>query len=269
VERDFDSDMTMKPLDKWVPVVGRWTASPEAVRYEGPPPQPSSPFGICLSDTDLTDGSVSASIRVTSESEGRFLFGYRSLAERYIMVGLGGWGHAFSIGEFEPGLGWKALAVAGSAENLVDQHSYEVSATVSGQRISLAIDHVRVLDHVIDRPLTGGQLGLFTFGKPPVEFRKILVDKTPGTVFVVMQFSEPYKQLYEEVICPVATNFGLRAYHVGEVFGPGMILHDIARGIIDAKVVVAEITPPNQNVFYELGYAHALGMTCSPESAQS
>jgi nucleoside 2-deoxyribosyltransferase len=30
-------------------------------------------------------------------------------------------------------------------------------------------------------------------------------------------------------------------------------------GEIDpAKVVIAEITVPNQNVFYELGYAHAL-----------
>jgi nucleoside 2-deoxyribosyltransferase len=38
-----------------------------------------------------------------------------------------------------------------------------------------------------------------------------------------------------------------------------MILHDIAQGIVDAKVVVAEITPANQNVFYEIGYAHALG----------
>ena len=38
-----------------------------------------------------------------------------------------------------------------------------------------------------------------------------------------------------------------------------MILHDIAQGIIDATIVVAEITPANQNVFYELGYAHALG----------
>jgi nucleoside 2-deoxyribosyltransferase len=38
-----------------------------------------------------------------------------------------------------------------------------------------------------------------------------------------------------------------------------MILHDIAQGVVDSKIVVAEITPANQNVFYELGYAHALG----------
>jgi hypothetical protein len=73
-----------------------------------------------------------------------------------------------------------------------------------------------------------------------------------------MQFSEPYKQLYEEVIKPVVEAFELRAYHVGEVFGPGIILNDIAQGIVEAEVVIAEITPANQNVFYELGYSHAL-----------
>ncbi len=51
---------------------------------------------------------------------------------------------------------------------------------------------------------------------------------------------------------------GLQALHAGEVYGPGIILEDIQRDIIDAKIIVAEITPPNKNVFYELGYAHAL-----------
>jgi hypothetical protein len=40
--------------------------------------------------------------------------------------------------------------------------------------------------------------------------------------------------------------------------GPVIILEDITEGIVESKIVIAEITPPNQNVFYELGYAHAL-----------
>jgi hypothetical protein len=63
----------------------------------------------------------------------------------------------------------------------------------------------------------------------------------------------------ERVIRPVATSVGLRAYHAGEIFGPGLVLKDIVQGIADARLVVADITPANQNVFYELGYAHALG----------
>ncbi len=43
-----------------------------------------------------------------------------------------------------------------------------------------------------------------------------------------------------------------------ELADPGIIFEDIKRQIAEAKIVIAEITAPNQNVFYELGYAHAL-----------
>jgi nucleoside 2-deoxyribosyltransferase len=44
---------------------------------------------------------------------------------------------------------------------------------------------------------------------------------------------------------------------------PGVILQDVVRGLLEATVVVAEISSSdesfNANVFYELGYAHATG----------
>jgi hypothetical protein len=101
-------------------------------------------------------------------------------------------------------------------------------------------------------------LGLFTWGVEKVAFKNLCVRREPGTAFVVMQFSDPYQTLYADVIQPVIESYKLRAYHAGEVFGPGIILEDITRGIVEARIVIAEITPPNQNVFYELGYAHAL-----------
>jgi hypothetical protein len=115
------------------------------------------------------------------------------------------------------------------------------------------------MEHVLEQPVTSGQVGVFAWGERKVKFADAAISQLPGKVFVVMQFSEPYKQLYSEVIQPVANEFGLEAYHVGEVFGPGVILNDIVQGLVEAKVVIAEVTPSNQNVFYELGYAHALG----------
>ena len=245
----------------WVPIVGHWSVTDKGVQYiDGPQPGSGPTFGICLSDAFLTDGRVSAIIRVSARTEGRFLFGFRSPTEHYVMAGLGGWGGAYTIGEFEPGAGWKPLAGAGSDKDLSTERPYQVAAEIVGQRVKLSIDGVRVLDHQLSRPLSGGQLGLFTWAEQDgeVDFREISIDPQRGTVFVVMAFSEPYKQLYEEIIQPVTFSLGLRAYHVGEVFGPGIILRDIAQGIVDAKVVIAEVTPPNQNVYYELGYAHAL-----------
>ncbi len=48
----------------------------------------------------------------------------------------------------------------------------------------------------------------------------------------------------------------LEIVRVDEVAGPGIIFEDIKREITQASVVIAEVTAPNQNVFYELGYSH-------------
>lgn len=75
---------------------------------------------------------------------------------------------------------------------------------------------------------------------------------------MVMQFSTPYNELYSEVVKPVCDAFNIDSVRGDEAYGPGIILADIARQIIEAKVVIAEITPANPNVYYEVGYAHAL-----------
>lgn len=91
-----------------------------------------------------------------------------------------------------------------------------------------------------------------------MQFSNIAVQEAPGRVFIVMRFADPFQQLYSDVIKPVVEEFGMEAYHVGEVYGPGVILNDIVQGLIESKIVIAEITPANENVFYELGFAHAL-----------
>ncbi len=46
--------------------------------------------------------------------------------------------------------------------------------------------------------------------------------------------------------------------HADETYGPGLIISDISKQIIDSKIIIADITPANPNVYYEVGYAHAL-----------
>jgi nucleoside 2-deoxyribosyltransferase len=73
-------------------------------------------------------------------------------------------------------------------------------------------------------------------------------------VFVAMEASEPYDALHASVIRPIVEESGLEAYHAA-----GLMLEEAAQGIRRAKLVIAEVTPANPNVYYELGYAHALG----------
>jgi hypothetical protein len=39
---------------------------------------------------------------------------------------------------------------------------------------------------------------------------------------------------------------------------PGLVIEDIKRQIAECRVVIAEITPGNPNVYYEVGYADTL-----------
>lgn len=79
------------------------------------------------------------------------------------------------------------------------------------------------------------------------------------TCFVMMPFADPiggyYKAIYESAI----TKAGLRPIRADdEIFATGKIIDQVWSGITAAKVLVAELTGRNPNVFYELGLAHAL-----------
>jgi hypothetical protein len=91
---------------------------------------------------------------------------------------------------------------------------------VQGQRVVLEVDSIQVLEHVLGAPLPQGQLGLFASGTTSVEFTSTSVSTGKGTVFVVMQFSDRYHDLYKEVITRVADEHNLRAYHAGDVLAP-------------------------------------------------
>jgi len=83
---------------------------------------------------------------------------------------------------------------------------------------------------------------------------------TPGdTCFVMMPFALPIGGYYEKIYAPAIKKAGLTSIRAdSELFGTGKIIDQIWRGINGAKVLVAELTSRNPNVFYELGLSHAL-----------
>ena len=83
--------------------------------------------------------------------------------------------------------------------------------------------------------------------------------KSKGTCFVLMPFKEPYDAYFATIIRPAVTAAGLEVVRGDSLFRPSPIMADVWRMIQDAKVLVAELTEKNANVFYELGLAHAVG----------
>ena len=124
--------------------------------------------------------------------------------------------------------------------------------------MTLTVDDVLVINRTLPFHPIGTQTGLLASGDGVVEFRDFLVDGTRPKAFIVMKFEDTYDNLYREVIRPVCEKSGFQVQRADDVFRPGIILQDIINGLLDSDVVIAEISPSNANVFYELGYAHAL-----------
>lgn len=78
-------------------------------------------------------------------------------------------------------------------------------------------------------------------------------------VFVLMPFDSKFKDIYTFGIKGAADDVGAYAERVDEQIFTEGILDRIFNQISKADVIVADMTGRNENVFYEVGYAHALG----------
>ena len=88
--------------------------------------------------------------------------------------------------------------------------------------------------------------------------RSVKVGAT-DSCFVMMPFATPMGGYYESIYKPAIEKAGLQPVRAdAEIFGAGKIMDQVWAGIRRAKVLVAELTTRNPNVFYELGLAHAL-----------
>ena len=74
-----------------------------------------------------------------------------------------------------------------------------------------------------------------------------------------MQFTDEFNDLCTEVIRPTCEEYGCSVTRADDSYTSGLIMEDITRAIRDCTVVIADITPNNSNVFYEVGYAHDIG----------
>ncbi len=253
----------------WAPILGQWEITETRQKFLGEGQSAiaygqSFPVGLAVSNVALQSGMCRVQIRFSapfgdSNQAGGIVLGYRSPEQHYIFAELGAARSAYSIGEYMSGFGWRPLVATGQLQNLRSDRDYELQVNLSGQELRVLVDGVPVLQHLLSRPLEGRQIGLIAAGNNEVLFSDLAFSGGRPRAFVVMQFAEPYDTFYREVIQKQAEAAGFEVFRIDEKAGPGVIFQDIQREIEQAEIVIAEITPANPNVFYELGYAHALG----------
>lgn len=89
--------------------------------------------------------------------------------------------------------------------------------------------------------------------------KKKVAKKTKGECFVMMPFKSPFDVYYESIFKPAIRATELEPIRADDLFRPSVIVSDLWDMIQRAKVLLAELTTKNPNVFYELGLAHAIG----------
>lgn len=76
--------------------------------------------------------------------------------------------------------------------------------------------------------------------------------------FVIMPFGGWGDDYYGTIYIPAIEAAGMEAHRADDLFRPSTIVNDIWSYTKKAKILLADLTGKNSNVFYELGLAHAL-----------
>ncbi len=79
------------------------------------------------------------------------------------------------------------------------------------------------------------------------------------SIFVIMPFTESWSDDTYLILKDTCQDINANITRADEVLGSNIIIDDIINQIKKSSIIIADITVRNANVYYELGYAHALG----------
>lgn len=272
----------------WIPFFGNWNIEGQQLTFAGD----KSSFALALANRVVKDGSISVDITIMQDEEaeesegedvqappadltnqdaqtepvklesiGHIVLAWNPQARFFTSTGLGGQGAFCTAQSWSVAGGWFTFKWEGQARNIDTNHPYHVKATIVGQSLRVWVDEVEMLAHQFSGPITGLQVGVMAQGESRIRFENFVAESSKPVGFVAMAFEPAFEGLYRDVLRPVADTEGVNLLRADEIPGPGFIIQDIVRNLYDATVIVAEITPDpaNPNVYFELGYAYAMG----------
>lgn len=251
-----------KIVSNWIVLQGEAKHGKSKISYESTPattvktgPNAGQSIGVILkSDKYFQNGSISFQVMIsTPDSKCQIIF--NQFLETEYFVGLNFGGAAYGIAGFRSGE-WTQLAATGFGQSPSLKEWIPVRITVTGSEISLFINDIRVIAG--SAPIAKAQLAIWLCGSGSIEVKDVVVDEIKSKVFVVMQFTEEYNSLYTEVIRPTCEDFGYECVRADDIYNNGSIIEDIVQSIRESSLVIADVTPDNPNVFYEVGFAHGI-----------
>lgn len=95
--------------------------------------------------------------------------------------------------------------------------------------------------------------GELVFGRPAER------SQFKSDIFMIMPFADEFRSVYTDLIKPLVAELNLTMLRGDEFLSSrGVIIEDVWSGLNACRLVIADITGGNDNVFYELGIAHTL-----------
>jgi len=133
------------------------------------------------------------------------------------------------------------------AEEIASRTAAKLQAAEQRQQATLAEQALKYQEALRLKP------GELVFGKPQSG------SQFQNDIFVIMPFAAEYDPVYRQVILPLIERLKLRCAR-GDEFASvrGSVIEEVWAALNGCRLVIADITGSNLNVFYELGIAHTL-----------
>lgn len=217
-------------------------------------PAPPTYYGQTRSSVYFKEGRIDFDVTLSSPKDSATIM--LSTTNGTVAIGINVNGPTYGAAIFENG-SWRTLGGSGWGQLLSTDRPYHVTVEVQGSKISLFIDTVKTAEFnwttIVD------QLTFQFTGLERIKVNNFHCKTEVPTCFIVMQFSPEYDDLYNHVIKPVCERNGYSAIRADDFANSGLILNDIISSIRNSAVIIADITPDNANVYYEVGFAHGIG----------
>ena len=248
----------------WVSIFGSVeVAEGQITLVPVPPPPPTTtpnsgpvmPHALVRSNIEFDQGTVDFEVWLP-DAESRVQLGLAGGTPVEVYAGVNTLGAPYGFAAFKNGQ-WEPIAGAGHGSRLISEQWHNLRLQVQGSNLDLAFNGVKVAS--ASHQIVRGPLSLLLQSYGRVAVRSVRVKAQERICFVVMQFTEEYNSLFTEVIRPTCEEYDYKVVRADEFYTSGLIIDDITRSIRECAVVIADVTPNNPNVFYEVGFAHGIG----------
>lgn len=245
----------------WVPIIGNVKMEDDTIELDGSVPlqfpngTSQSPYSYVKSNIEFAEGIVSLEFFIENQTSACLVY-FNTGFQMDLYAGINAYGAPFGFAIFRNGQ-WEPVAGSGHGSRLDNNVWHKLKIKVNGSIVDLFIDEVKVSTAFYR--LIKAPIGLLLQGEGRVKVRNLKVEKKDPVCFVVMQFTDEYNTLYSEVIKPTCEAYGYSVVRADEYYNSGLIIDDITKSIRESALIIADITPDNPNVFYEVGFAHGIG----------